>query len=70
MTRYYKLSIRRDLVDFVMKLAEEEGTSYTSAADAMKDALRLLARDMQKKQNDKRSLSSLEKEPVQAEAGE
>ena len=68
MTRYYKLSIRRELVDFVMNLAEEEGTPYTSAAEAMHDSLRLLARDMQKKQNDKRSLSALEKETVPAEA--
>ena len=70
MASYYKLSIRRELVDFVMNLAEQEGTPYKSNADAMHDALRLLARDMQQKQNDKRSLAALEKEAVEVEAGE
>ena len=60
MSDYYKLSIRRDLVDFVMSKAKAAGLGYKSAADAVHDSLRVLAREMQEQTNTKRSLASLE----------
>ena len=65
--KFVKLSIRRDLVDFVMTLAEEVGTPYDSNAETVHDSLRVLGRDLQKQLNDKRTLGS-EKEAVPAEA--
>ena len=62
MVGYYKLSIRRELVDFVMSQAEKAGLGYKSRADAVHDSLRVLAREMQEQSNSKRSLKTLEKE--------
>ena len=67
MAEFYKLSIRCELVDFVENLGKEANMSYSSKAEVVHDALRVLARDLQEQSNKKRNLSSLE-EVVPAEA--
>ena len=70
MAEFYKLSIRRELIDFVEDLGKEANMSYSSKAEVVHDALRVLARDLQEQSNKKRDLTSLKEKAIKAEAGE